>query len=97
MSFKCKECDKEFDTGLISECKYNEDSSKNEEVNSGKSNNEEGDELWQSLLVTILSRTHTKIYKKTSQNKSNNSNQHLLVQNDTYNDKHNTTIYHKMI
>ena len=37
--------DKEFDTGLISECKYNEDSSKNEEVNSGKSNNEEGDEL----------------------------------------------------
>ena len=36
--------DKEFDTVLISECEYDEDSSKNEEENSGESNNEEGDE-----------------------------------------------------
>ena len=37
--------DKEFDIGLTSECKYDEDSSENEEDSSGKSNNEEGIEL----------------------------------------------------
>ena len=43
-----------FDTGLISECEYNEDSNDNEEESSGESNNEEGNELLQSLMVVIF-------------------------------------------
>ena len=37
--------DKDFDTGVISKCEYNKDSSENEERSSGESNNEEDGEL----------------------------------------------------
>ena len=37
--------DKDFDSGVISECEYNKDSSENEERSSGESNNKEDGEL----------------------------------------------------
>ena len=46
--------DKEFDIGMISECEYDEKSSEDEKWSSGESNNEDGDELRQILLVVAF-------------------------------------------
>ena len=45
---------REFDIGMIFECEYDEKSSEGEEWSSGESNNEDGDELRQILLVVTF-------------------------------------------